>query len=261
MSRVCGRFASFRAAQDLAEAFDVDEVTPAAAAVVPSYNVAPTQEIRIVLDRRGDGAHRREMHAARWGLVPSWATDRRIGSRLINARRESLDSKPAFRASLARRRCIVPVEGYYEWERRDGHRVPSFIAPPSGEPLALAGLYAFWLDPERAEDDPDRWVLSATIVTTAATGTLAAIHDRVPAVLDRPAVEAWLDPDADRPADVLALLAASPPLLVPTRVSSRVNSPANDGPALITPAVLESPPPPGPAAPVGPPQPLGPHRT
>lgn len=237
MNAVCGRFASYRAAQDLAEAFDVDDVTPAAAAVPASYNVAPTQKIRVLLDRPAgpDGGPRREMHAARWGLVPAWADDPRISNRMINARRESLDTRPAFRDSLRRRRCVVPVEGYYEWQRLDGRRLPFFITSPAGEPLALAGLYAFWRDPSRSDDDPDRWLLSATIITTAAVGELAEIHDRVPVVLPPGVLDAWLSPGTEHPEPAHALLVCPTPRLVLRRVSTRVNTSAVDDRSLIDP--------------------------
>lgn len=250
---MCGRYASYRAAQDLADAFDVAEVTPEAAAVAPSYNVAPTMAIRIVLERRerleedagaGPGAERpgaegpgvrRELHAARWGLVPAWAPDLRIGNRLINARVESLAEKPAFRASLAKRRCVVPAEGYYEWERRDGTKVPYFIHDPGGAPLALAGLYAFWRDPERADDDPERWVLSATIVTRDAAPGLARIHDRQPVVLTRDDVAAWLDPTLEDGREAVAHLLGSGAPLTFYEVSRRVNRAGVDDAGLILP--------------------------
>lgn len=257
---MCGRYASYRAAQDLADAFDVAEVTPEAAAVAPSYNVAPTMAIRIVLERRErleDGSQRegaerpdadveserpgsgpgvrRELHAARWGLVPAWASDLRIGNRLINARLESLAEKPAFRASLAKRRCVVPAEGYYEWERRDGTKVPYFIHDPEEAPLALAGLYAFWRDPERADDDPERWVLSATIVTRDATPGLARIHDRQPVVLTRDDVAAWLDPTIEDGREAVAHLLGSGAPLAFHEVSRRVNRAGVDDAGLILP--------------------------
>lgn len=259
---MCGRYASYRAAQDLAEAFDVAEVSPEAAAVAPSYNVAPTMSIRIVLERRerleegvgpaagaggavgpgsagGEAAAargaRRELHAARWGLVPAWAPDLRIGNRLINARVESLAEKPAFRASLAKRRCVVPAEGYYEWERRDGVKVPYFIHDPGEAPLALAGLYAFWRDPERADDDPARWVLSATIVTRDATPGLARIHDRQPVVLTPDDVAAWLDPTLEDAREALAHLRGSGAPLEFHEVSRRVNRAGVDDEGLILP--------------------------
>lgn len=263
---MCGRYASYRAAQDLADAYDVAEVTPEAAAVAPSYNVAPTMAIRIVLERRerleegaeGAGAGqpdagrpgsgkpgaarpaggpgvRRELHAARWGLVPAWAPDLRIGNRLINARVESLAEKPAFRASLAKRRCVVPAEGYYEWERRDGTKVPYFIHDAGGAPLALAGLYAFWRDPERADDDPERWVLSATIVTRDAAPGLARIHDRQPVVLTRDDVAAWLDPTLEDGREAVAHLLGSGTPLTYYEVSRRVNRAGVDDAGLILP--------------------------
>lgn len=231
---MCGRFASYRATQDLVDAYDVDDVTPAAARLAPSWNVAPTHGVRVVLDRRDDDGARRELHVARWGLVPAWAPDRRTGSRLINARRETLDTKPAFRDSLRRRRCLVPADGYYEWERRDGRRRPFFIRAQDDGLLALAGLYAFWRDPDLPPDHPDRWVLSTTIVTAGAPESLAAIHDRVPVVLRRSAVETWLDPATTVP-DALEVLDAAAPPLRHHEVSPRVNAVQVDDPSLVLP--------------------------
>lgn len=234
---MCGRYASYRQAQDLADAWDVERVTDAAAAVPPSYNVAPTQPVRIVLDRaapeQDEPAHR-EMHAARWGLVPAWAPDLRVGYKMINARLESLEKRPAYRASLERRRCIVVADGYYEWQRREDGKVPHYVH--GGGPIALAGLYAFWRDPERADDDPDRWVLSTTIVTGPATGDLARLHDRVPVVLDRSTVERWLDPRLTRPQEAARLLGTSALDLRFHPVSERVNRTTVDDPDLIEPA-------------------------
>lgn len=231
---MCGRYASFRQAQDLADAFAVDEVMQAALAVPPSYNVAPTQPVRIVLDRADDlGPRRREMHAARWGLVPAWASDLRVGYKMINARLESLEDRPAFRTSLQKRRCLVPADGYYEWQRRDGGKTPYFIHAEG--PIALAGLYAFWRDPERAGDDPDRWVLSVTIVTAPATGDLARLHDRVPVVLSPDTVTAWLDPRLRRSDQALRLISAPAPALSFHPVSDRVNRPSVDEPGLVEP--------------------------
>jgi putative SOS response-associated peptidase YedK len=234
---MCGRYASYRRAQDLVDRFHVDDVTEAAEAAPPSYNLAPTEPVRIILDRAGEvgSPRRREMHAARWGLVPAWAKDLRVGNRLINARLESVATKPAFRASLARRRCIVPADGYFEWQRRDGRKVPFYIYGEAGEPLALAGLYAFWRDPGRAEDDPGRWVLSVTIVTTDAEPALAELHDRRPVVLDPAAVPTWLDPDPLDAERAVATLRRPPPPLRFHAVSERVNTPATEGPDLIAP--------------------------
>ena len=220
---MCGRFASYRSAQDLADHYEVDEVTPAARAVAPSYNVAPTQQVRVVLDRAGPHGRTRELRAARWGLVPAWAKDARIGNKMINARQESLVDRPAFRSSLRQRRCVVPADGYYEWQRADdGGRQPFFIHDPV-QPLSLAGLYAFWRDPERGDDDPERWVLSTTIITTAAKGQLAELHDRVPVVLGPEAVADWLAPDLTSSPEALGILQAPETKLAWFAVSRRVN--------------------------------------
>lgn len=235
---MCGRYASYRKAQELAEAWHVDRVTEAAAALPPSYNVAPTQPVRVVLEREATedaGPAHREMHAARWGLVPAWASDLRIGNRMINARLESLEKRPAYRASLERRRCIVAADGYYEWQRRDeGGKVPHYIHGDRAGPIALAGLYAFWRDPERADDDPDRWVLSTTIVTGQASGDLARLHDRVPVVLDGATIDRWLDP-ATRTGEAVDVLTTAAPRLRFHPVSNRVNRTTVDEPELIEP--------------------------
>lgn len=235
---MCGRYASYRRAQDLAEAFDVVDVTEAAQAVELSYNVAPTETVRIVLDREAgpDAEPRRELHAARWGLVPAWADDVRIGSRHINARIESVGRSRAFRSSVTRRRCVVPADGYFEWQRRDGRKVPFYIRADDDAPLALAGLYSFWRDPERADDDPQRWLLSATILTTDAQDELGRIHDRRPVLVGPGEVAAWLDPAPCEPEAAVARLAVPPPPLAFYEVSTRVNAVANDGPDLIAPA-------------------------
>ena len=235
---MCGRYASYRTAADLAEAYEVDAITEEALAVTPSYNVAPTQPVRIVLDRAANETDdgRREMHAARWGLVPAWAKDVRIGYKMINARRESLDDRPAFRASLRRRRCVVPADGYYEWQRAGGTSRPYYVHDRGDGLLALAGLYAFWRNPERAEDDPHRWVLSTAVITTAATGALARLHDRVPVVLGPDQVDRWLDPAVTSSREALGRLEAPPPGLRFHAVSQRVNGTIDDDPGLIEPA-------------------------
>ncbi|HLS48497.1 MAG TPA: SOS response-associated peptidase, partial [Actinomycetaceae bacterium] len=226
---------SFRQAQDLADAFAINDVTTAAAAVHPSFNVAPTQQVRIGLERDEDAGGQREMHAARWGLVPPWSEDLSVGSRLINARSETAAQKRSFAPSVRQRRCFVPADGYYEWQRGSGRSsTPYFIHRRDAQPMALAGLYAFWRDPSKADDDPDRWVLTMTILTRASRGDLAALHHREPVVVGDQ-LEAWLDPALTDAEEALALLDDDGPPLAHHRVGPEVGNVNNDHEGLITP--------------------------
>lgn len=262
---MCGRYAAFREAQDLADAFDIepDDIADDARALPPSWNVAPTDPVRVVVERaphpgRDEGAYggaddapggdvRRALRLARWGLVPGWAKDPSIGSRMINARVESLADRSAFRRAVAARRCLVPAEGYYEWRKPPAGspaktpKQPFWIHDPSGGPLALAGLYEFWRDPERADDDPHRWLVTMTIITGGAPTddpALAEIHDRRPIILPADRWADWLDPTQQDPAVAVDLLRARGPRLVPTPVSTEVNSVRTNGPELIEPIEL-----------------------
>ncbi|WP_250444466.1 SOS response-associated peptidase [Actinotalea sp. C106] len=256
---MCGRYASFREAQDLADTFEIapGAVAGDAAGLPPSWNLAPTDPVRIVVERAprresGDAAGadhprdappggERSLRLARWGLVPGWAKDPSVGARMINARSESLVDKPAFRKALAVRRCLVPAEGYYEWQQpaagtpRRTPKQPFWIHPAQDEPIAFAGLYEFWRDRSRADDDPGRWLVTTTIVTTAAEGDLAAIHDRRPVVLPRSAWDGWLSPDQQDPKAAVDLLGRTPPALLPTAISTAVNKVGTDGPELLVP--------------------------
>ncbi len=180
-----------------------------------------------------------------WGLVPSWAKDRSVGSRMINARAESLLDKPAFRRAALSRRCLVPADGWYEWQKspteRDAkgrpRKQPFFIRPFAEGPIAFAGLYEFWRDPALHADDPAAWLTTYTIVTADAEPGLDSIHDRMPLVLPQDRWEAWLDPDLRDPDAVRALL--EPPVpgrFCPTPVTTRVNAVGNNGPELLEPA-------------------------
>lgn len=232
---MCGRYASFRQAQDLADAFDVAEIAEEAAEVRPSFNVAPTDQVRVILERSDDGV-RREMHAARWGLVPAFADDPRIGARMINARIETVAQKNAFAKSLRTRRCILPADGYFEWRKEEGGRkTPHFIHRSDAAPLAFAGLYAFWRDPTKDENDPTRWLLSATILTRPAREQLAGIHAREPVVLRNEAVAHWLDPSITAPEEALAAITPDGPGLQFHRVGPRVGNVRVDSPDLIEP--------------------------
>ncbi|MDT0166261.1 SOS response-associated peptidase [Actinotalea sp. AC32] len=244
---MCGRYASFRDALDLADHFDVehDDVAEDARLLPPSWNTAPTDAVRVVVEReQGDDGVRRSLRLARWGLVPSWAKDPSIGSRMINARVESLTEKPAFRRAVVARRCLVPAEGWYEWQappegsRPRTPKQPYWIHSADGSPLAFAGLYEFWRNPTLPDDDPHRWLVTMTIVTGGAPTddpALAAIHDRRPVTLSRDAWDAWLDPTLSDTDAVVGLLHRDPPPFVATPVSTEVNKVGTDGPQLVEP--------------------------
>jgi len=199
------------AASDLVTLFDVDLVgddLPAA-----SWNIAPTSRVAVVIDTipKGSDAESepvRRLEAARWGLVPSWAKDLSVGVTAFNARIETAASKPMFSAAVKKRRAVVPATGYYEWSTVEGIKTPHFIHLPDSQPLLFAGLYEWWRNPEAADGAPDKWLLSTTILTTAATGDLAQIHDRMPVFLDPAFIDEWLDPSAEGGEELLDEVAA-----------------------------------------------------
>ena len=181
-----------------------------------------------------------------WGLVPSWAKDRSVGSRMINSRAESLLEKPAFRRAVLHRRCLVPADGWYEWQKspteKDAkgkpRKQPFWIHPGVDRPIAFAGIYEFWRDPEKQDAD-DAWLTTFSIVTTQAEPGLDVIHDRMPFVVPEDRWDAWLDPELTDPDDVRALL--QPPVpgrFVATAISTRVNAVVNNGPELLEPVPL-----------------------
>jgi putative SOS response-associated peptidase YedK len=168
----------------------------------------------------------------RWGLVPSWADDPKIGDRLINARAESVADKPAFKTAFLKRRCILPADGFYEWQPVAGRqqKQPVFVHRRDGEPMAFAGLWEVWRDHARP-DTP--WLLSCAIVTTRANATMAPVHDRMPVVLPEPAWDTWLDPRTDDQGRLEALLVPAPDETIELwPVSSMVNRADNNGPEL-----------------------------
>ncbi len=234
---MCGRFVVADPAVELVGALNIDHVSDLLPP--PSYNIAPTATAAIVLDSAKTEPPTRRLEPARWGLVPSWAKDAGVGVRAFNARAEELESKPTFRDSFHDRRAIVPVTGYYEWTRTAEGTVPHFIRPTHGGPLMLAGLYSWWRDAARADDDPQRWLLSFTILTRGATGMLLPVHDRMPLFVDTDVAEVWLEPDADAAQEVLdAALDAAPELaetLEVRAVSPAVGNARNDSPELIRP--------------------------
>ena len=219
---MCGRFVVFSNLEALRTQFHIDRVETEVSA---SYNVAPTQEVLSVV--------RKDRHNVlvrlHWGLVPFWAKDPTIGKRLINARAETVDSKPSFRAAFKNRRCLVVADGFYEWQGEKGHKRPVYITLPEGEPMGLAGLWEIWDD--RGRTDAPLW--SCTILTTDASPPLRAIHDRMPLILTTGAYQDWLDP-AKGDIDLKGILAERTHKKFRYRqVSMAVNSVKNNSPDLI----------------------------
>lgn len=234
---MCGRFSQQRPASELAEIFAAE---PLADELGARYNVAPTDDALVVVQRED----RRAITAYRWGLVPHWATDLRAGSRMFNARAETITTSPAFRDAFKRRRCLVPVDSFYEWKREGSVRQPYNITREDGRPLALAGLWAGWRDPA---SDPDAPVIrrTFTIVTTTPNEAMAGLHDRMPVIIADDAWGRWLDPTPADPGELLALLAPSDEVALRIYAVGRdVNDVRRDGPELVEPLLAA----PGPAA-------------
>jgi putative SOS response-associated peptidase YedK len=222
---VCGRFTQQRPTAELAAMFAAE---PAPDELLPTYNLAPTDEAAVVVER----ADRRAIRAYRWGLIPAWAKDEKIASKMFNARAETLATSGAFRESFRKRRCIVPADAFYEWQRQAGARQPFLIRRGDGAPLALAGLWSGWHHPETGQV-----IRSFTIVTTSANRLLASIHDRMPVVLGPQDWDLWLDPANQATEELTGLLQPSADdelVLFPVR--PLVNNVRNNGPELIEPA-------------------------
>ena len=225
---MCGRFVRAMPAEEIASFFDA---LPPAEPLAESYNVAPTTDVYAVT---ASDAGERAVEVFRWGLVPHWAKGLKVGAKMINARAETLATKPAFKSVFRKHRALIPMDGYYEWQRTAEGKQPMFIHHRSEPLLAAAGLWSAWHDPDTPADAP--LLYSCSIVTTAADGELAAIHDRMPVFLPAAAWEAWLDPDHHDLGALESLLGqALRRELVFHPVSSAVNSVRNRGPELITP--------------------------
>jgi putative SOS response-associated peptidase YedK len=234
---MCGRYASARPKEELLEEFRVELDGAPDRELPPDYNVAPTKEVYAVLSRVPKEAERavRQLRVVKWGLVPSWAKDPSVGSRMINARVETVAEKPSYRKAFAQRRCLLPADGYFEWYRLDDKRKqPYFIHPADGGVLAMAGLYEFWRDRGRPDDDPLAWLVTCTVITTTAEDDLGRIHDRMPMFIERERWDDWLDPKLTAPDDARALLVpASPGRLEAYPVAPAVSNVRNNGPELL----------------------------
>jgi len=190
---MCGRFVQYSCLEILQKTYDIQTVT---CDVMPNYNIAPTQEILSVI--RHDGENR--LGKIHWGLVPSWANDLSGASKLINARAETVMEKPSFRGAFQRRRCLIPADGYYEWKRENGYKQPWYFEQVSGGPLAFAGLWETW---KRKDDQAYH---SCTIITTSASKSVMAIHDRMPVIIPPGMHDSWLNPEPGDPEQLAAIL-------------------------------------------------------
>ena len=268
---MCGRYAATANPDELVEEFEVDEdrTTEPARSLLknpqspppgsPDFNLAPSKQAPVVLTRvprdrqqQTDGADPaavRQLRLLTWGLVPSWAKDTKIGMRMINARAESVLEKGSFAKAAASRRCLVPAQGWYEWQKSpvsmdakgNPRKQPFFTHRADGDTVAFAGLYEFWRDPEVADpDDPEAWLTTFTIITTKAEPGLDRIHDRQPLVLEREDWATWLDPAVTDQAEIARLLAFSAPgRFEAFPVGTAVSSNRSNGPQLIEPVGIE----------------------
>jgi putative SOS response-associated peptidase YedK len=240
---MCGRYVATSTPEQVADFFGA---AVEAEAIPPSWNVAPTDDVlAVVAEADGEGGVALAVRAFHWGLVPVWAKDVKIGSSMINARAETINDKPAYKPSFRKYRCLVPMDGFYEWQAaREGGPVgakgkpvkqPYYITAKDGEPLAVAGVWSVWRDRSAGKDAP--WLHSLAVVTTAANDDMAKVHERMPVVLPKKSWQAWLDPRADDYDALVGLLRPAPNgSLTITPVSTEVNKVANNGPELIEPA-------------------------
>jgi putative SOS response-associated peptidase YedK len=223
---MCGRFTLKSGPQAIQTQFNLSKIP---SDLKPRYNIAPTQPVAVVMNE----ADERQLKELRWGLIPFFAKDPSIGSRLINARAETVAEKPAFRNAFKQRRCLIVADGFYEWRQEAKRKIPYYIHMDSDEPFAFAGLWERWT-PEG--ESP---LLTCTILTTEANPLMRPIHDRMPVILPRDAREVWLDPDADPDRLHVLLRPYEGEDMEAYTVSTRVNSPRYDGPECVEPEEVE----------------------
>ncbi|HET9260230.1 MAG TPA: SOS response-associated peptidase [Acidimicrobiia bacterium] len=225
---MCGRFSITGDLDFYAEYFGVDDVVTEP--LTKSWNVAPTDPVYVIAERDGE----RRLGSMHWGLVPHWAKDTKTIH--INARAETVATTRAFRDSFARKRCLIPADGFYEWESADKGRTPHWMFRADGHPMVFAGIWATRLDPDSGE-----WQRTCSIITTEAQGTVAEIHDRMPVALSPEAWNHWLDRSLNDPEEVIGLLNSIDPEMVMEHIVSReVNSVKNNRPGLNDPTEPET---------------------
>ncbi|MGF7123939.1 SOS response-associated peptidase [Rhodococcus sp. TAF43] len=239
---MCGRYATTANPATLAVELDaINETGESDGPESADYNVAPTTQVLTVVARHDredpDSPATRRIRRMRWGLVPSYATEPGKGAPLFNARSETVATKAAFKTSLRFKRCLVPMDGWYEWQTEptpDGKavKVPYYMARGDGQRLFMAGLWAVWHDPKAPKSPP---LLSTTILTTDSVDQLANVHDRMPLILPPDRWDAWLDPDSLGHPDLIAPSLESVAAVEIRRVSTKVNSVRNNGPDLLDP--------------------------
>jgi putative SOS response-associated peptidase YedK len=221
---MCGRYTLSTPTELLSDLYKLES----AIAVSPRFNIAPTQEAPVMRMDSTDQA--RKLDLLKWGLVPFWAKEPSIGNRMINARAETVAEKPAYRVSFRRKRCLIPADGFYEWQATGGPKQPFFFHRRDGHPLAMAGLWDRW---DKGDHPP---LETFTILTTSANEVVAPVHKRMPVILEEPVFDRWLDPEREHIESLSELLVPAPPeILVTFPVSTYVNNPANEGPQCVEP--------------------------
>lgn len=216
---MCGRFALTAPASTITEIFQID-VLPE---ILPRYNIAPTQDVHCVVEEAGE----RSVQAFKWGLIPSWAKDRKMGYKTLNARSETAASKPAFRAAFRRRRVLVLADGFYEWKRQGKLKLPWLMQVDGGRPYGMAGLWETWVDPDTLEE-----VRSCSILTCGPNELMEPIHDRMPVILPEEAWSTWLDPQVQEVSMLQEMMRPFPAeRMSARRVGTWVNNARNTGPA------------------------------
>ena len=220
---MCARYTLISEIPVIVEQFGVQEIE---VEFRPRYNIAPTQQAPAIVN---DGDNR--LVQFRWGLIPSWAKDKSIGNKMINARAETLAEKPSFRQAFRKRRCIIPADGFYEWKKEGSGKVPYYIHLNTGKPFGIAGLYETWTSPD------GETLSTCTLITTEPNSFMQPLHNRMPVILPPDAYARWLDPANQKTDELRTLLGPGPPgIMAAHAVSKTVNSPANDIPECIEPA-------------------------